>query len=1146
MLIVLAAASIVITIIGVPDAIVNGIKGQAAIVELDGIRHTLLEVKAATARLYFSKYAASIADDLKKTGTRLESSLEHYEKAANYNSVLANEVIEFAQACNRWLNAEKIYIEEYSESAHWQTSPENEDFIAKSAFENNALFLEVLQQLADGERPIHDDITKGRQATRILLGTGFLIIIYFFFITIIYQRNSNRIQLIREQNLEVTLRSIGDAVIATDIQGYVTCMNPEAERLTGWKYKNAQGCLLSEVFRVVNEENGETVEDVVAIVKHEKGVVVLAEESMLISADGNRYQIYENGAPIYDYSGTIIGVVLVFRDISQAYELKSQLNDTAKRLQRVVDTSMDAVIVTDEAGMVKEWNAAAEAIFGWSYAEIIKCPIYSAIIPEEFREQHLRGIDKLVKSERSPIQSKRIESLALHKDGHTFPIEMAMASVRTEKGWVFNAFIRDLTEQKKNKKTMERDDALLRKTQHIAKLGYWDLDLIEDTLEWSDEIYKIFCQDPKTTRPSYKLFMNSVHPDDRARVDAAYSESIKYKIPYNIIHRIVTDEGVKIVHEQCETTYDDDMPVLSTGLVQDITEHINLLEELRVAATTFKTHAGILITEKDGTILRANPAFEKMTGYSSDELVGRNPRILHSGMQGDAFYADMWSKVNIRGMWEGELWNKRKDGTLYAEWLTITAVKSDEGEVTHYVGTSQDITMRKQAELQIEHLAYHDDLTNLANRRLLRDRLYNNIASCKRDNEFGAVLLLGLDRFKDLNDSLGHVVGDDVLCMVALRLKQLVGDCDTVARIGGDEFVVVLASVGDELSFVRAKVQTIAEKIRTCLSLPYKLKEAQCYSNVSIGVTVFPGNTDNLDDTLKQADTALHRAKAQGRNTVCFYDFRMQAEAESRHGIFDGLRNALMNNEFILYYQPQLNDRGELLGAEALLRWAHPEQGIIQPARFIAAAEDTGLIQELGLWVMREVARQMGLWQAAGIYKQSGLRLAINVSPSQFHQRDFVAQVIKVFGQEGVALDCIELEVTEGLLMDSLDEVIEKMHELRTHGVRISIDDFGTGYSSLAYLKRLPLDQLKIDQSFVRDITHNVNDAVVVETIIAMARHLGLSVIAEGVENREQLDFLISNGCNAYQGYYFSHPLQAEDFACYVKQKTGGHSSIQE
>ena len=1125
---------LVLYVFDVPEGMQRGKNGQAAIKGLDEASRSILSIRRVISQFQFDGNAVDAKSSFERLIKLADLQVNHYENLAAYSSALSEKAMEFKKIYNQWINVEKTYIDQYSQTYYSSLDRISGHY---QAIESEGMFLRAMQLLTDSEMPIHDDITRGQKAFNILQMASAPLLLYLFFVILFFWRKSLREHVTREKNLEMILRSIGDAVIATDVHGNITSMNPEAERLTGWSFADAKDCALSEIFRVVNENSGEPIDDLVERVKREGGIVVIAEDSVLIASNGNRYQIYENGAPIYNDAALIIGVVLVFRDITREHELKSCLNENALRLQRVIDSSMDAVIVTDEQGMVEEWNPAAENMFGWSYETVIKQPIHDLIIPEEFREAHLQGIQKLTSEKKTQFKAKRIESTALHRDGHTFPVELAMTSIFTGNGWVFNAFVRDLSEIKNTEELIKKHNVILRETQRIAKLGYWELDLLHGSLEWSDEIFRIFALEPATSRPSYGLFMNIIHPEDRERVDTAYSESLKNKKPYNIVHRIVTSEGIRIVHEQCETTFDDDgKPVRSLGLVQDITERVNTLDELRLASTTFQAHAGILITEKNGNIVRVNPAFEEMTGYSAAELVGMNFRDFQSDKQSKSFYKKLWSDVDRGSFWKGELWNKRKDGTLYAELLTITAVKDDTGEVTHYVGTSQDITRRKQAETEIEYLTYHDDLTGLANRRLLHDRLQQSIVTCKRHNESGAVLLLDLDQFKNINDSHGHVVGDDILRQVALRLKALVRENDTVARMGGDEFAVILSSVGDDLSSIDYKVQSIAEKIRVSLSQPYKYKDGEFYCNASIGVTLFPENSDHINGILKHAETALHRAKMQNCNQICFYQPSIQAEVDSKLTMVVELRKALVNDEFLLHFQPQFNDRGELFGAEVLLRWEHPEQGMILPGNFLSIAEDSGLILDIGRWVLEETAKQAEKWHEAGISKPGKLRLAINVSAGEFRQHDFVSQVLRIFKQADMSFDCIELEVTEALLMDNLDEVVEKMEVLSRQGVGISIDDFGTGYSSLPSLRQLPLNQLKIDQSFVRDIENDDNDAVVVETIIAMSHHLDLHVMAEGVENLEQVNLLLAGGCDAFQGYYFSQPLNVEDFSRYIKE----------
>ena len=979
-------------------------------------------------------------------------------------------------------------------------------------------------------------MTEDYLVTTVLQFSSYIIVLYLFVLLMIYQYFSILKYRSREQDLAITLQSIGDAVISIDKKGIVLRMNSEAERLTDWLQNEARGRHLSDVVKLTNS-HGEEFKDFSSWMQNDQHNYVVSTCFSLRSRYGEHYEIVGKYSLMKDAAETIKGVVFVFRDITDTIEMQRDIESYSSHLRHIIDHSSDAVIVMDESGEVREWSLAAELMFGWTFSEITNQPLHETIVPHEFRQRHVQGIQRLIDSDKTEKDSKRIKTLALHKLGHMFPIESSMKSVLTEDGWVFYAYIRDLTNETEKDNKMLKNEALLLAAQHAARLGCWEFDHVAQTIEWSEETYRIFGYDSDEFQPSYDSFLAVIHKDDREKVKAEFARSIAEQDDYDIIHRIMLDDGSKkIVHEQCTTTFHEDgRPLHSLGVVQDITEHTTMLDKLRLAETAFDTHAGILITEKDGTIIRVNPAIEKMTGYSAEELMGQNPSVLHSGIQDKKFYTEMWALILETGIWQGELWNKRKDGELYAEWLTITSVKNEYGEVVRYVATSQDITKRKQAEAHIEYLAYHDDLTGLANRRLLLDHLEKTIASCIRHENIGALLLLDLDRFKDLNDSLGHPVGDELLRQVAARLMGMMREEDIVARLGGDEFVILLSNMGHEESVVGFEVQKIADKIRHCLSEHYNLSGNRCYINVSIGITLVSESKQNVDDVFKHADSALYNAKEKGRNTVSFYEPGMQAEVDYRLSISEGLREALNNNQFVLHYQPQLDSNNRLLGAEALLRWNHPERGSIPPNDFISVAEETGLIIEVGNWVMREAARQIGVWHKADICKKDMLRLAINVSPQQFHQEDFVEQVLDILMKAEVFPDCIELEITEGLLMQNRDEVIDKIKRLRANHIRISIDDFGTGYSSLAYLKQLPLDKLKIDQSFVRDIAEDDNDAMIVSTIISMASHLGLEVIAEGVETYEQLSFLTDKGCHYFQGYYFSRPLDSRAFEKYIK-----------
>ncbi len=540
------------------------------------------------------------------------------------------------------------------------------------------------------------------------------------------------------------------------------------------------------------------------------------------------------------------------------------------------------------------------------------------------------------------------------------------------------------------------------------------------------------------------------------------------------------------------------------------------------------SYSGVMITDAKANIVEVNPAFTRITGYSSEEVVGKNPHLLASGRHDPDFYSELWSDLENNGHWEGEIWNRRKNGEVYPSWLNINQVHDKAGTLLYYVGMFSDITKRKQAEAQIHQLAFYDPLTELPNRRLLIERLQQAFSSGTRSGQHGAVLFIDLDNFKTLNDTKGHDIGDQLLAEVAKRLNICVRDGDTVARLGGDEFVVVLESLSTVSDEAAAQADLVAEKIREVLSQPYQLANHSHYTTPSIGVVLFRGHQQSLDDVLKHADTAMYQAKTAGRNSIRFYDPVMQAAIEARAILEEELRYALERQQFCLHYQVQRDSLYRALGAEVLIRWQHPERGLISPAQFIPLAEESGLIAPLGLWVLQTACAQLRLWQGDVLARD--LTLAVNVSAKQFRSQDFVAQVQRTLQETGAKPAQLKLELTETIVLENVEDTIAKMRELKLLGVSFSMDDFGTGYSSLQYLKRLPLDQIKIDQSFVRDIASDPNDAAIVQTIIAMSEVLGLNVIAEGVETEAQREFLDLRGCHAFQGYLFGRPVPLAEF----------------
>ncbi|SDS94652.1 PAS domain S-box-containing protein/diguanylate cyclase (GGDEF) domain-containing protein [Halopseudomonas litoralis] len=562
---------------------------------------------------------------------------------------------------------------------------------------------------------------------------------------------------------------------------------------------------------------------------------------------------------------------------------------------------------------------------------------------------------------------------------------------------------------------------------------------------------------------------------------------------------------------------------------RDITERKKADEDLRIAAQAFESQVGMLITDADLNILRCNQAFCRITGYSAKEVIGRQPNLLQSGRHDQRFYADMWQAINRSGAWQGEIWNKRKNGEIYPQLLSIGKVSNEHGQTTHYVASLSDISARKASEEQMRTLAFYDSLTKLPNRRLFLDRLEEARGTAKRRETYSALLVVDLNDFKILNDAEGYTAGDRMLEQVATRLISCVPHTESVARLGGDEFVVLLEDLGKHEIDAAHQAEQMGNRILQELARPYVLGETEYRGSASIGIALFGASYSILSmEPLKRAELAMSQAKSTGNSPLCFFDPQMQAQVRERSEIDAGLRMALEKQQFLLHYQPQVDDTGQIIGAEALVRWKHPEQGLISPARFIPVAEDNGLILPLGHWVLETACQQLALW--ADNPARAHLTIAVNISAKQLSQAHFVDQVMEVLQRTGAPAQRLKLELTESALVHEIESIIDKMNSLKMHGVGFSLDDFGTGYSSLAYLKRLPLDQLKIDQSFVRDISFDANSADIAQTIILLAERMKISVLAEGVETQLQQSALRERGCHHYQGYLFGRPMPIEEF----------------
>ena len=560
-------------------------------------------------------------------------------------------------------------------------------------------------------------------------------------------------------------------------------------------------------------------------------------------------------------------------------------------------------------------------------------------------------------------------------------------------------------------------------------------------------------------------------------------------------------------------------------MARDITERHLMQEKLQLAATVFENTAeGVLITDTDQRISAVNRAFSEITGYSEAEALGQTPRLLASGQHDSAFYAALWHQLTAEGHWQGEIYNRRKNGELYPGWLTISAVRNIEREITHFVAVFADISSLKHAQAKLDYQAHHDPLTGLPNRTLFENRLQAALACAQVSNRQGAVLFLDLDRFKHINDSLGHPVGDLLLKGIAQRLKDQVRDVDTVARLGGDEFIILLPGLHKA-----SDASAIANKLLTCFTAPFQAGEHEFFTSASIGISLYPQDGSDVASLIRNADAAMYRSKAKGRNRVEAYTRDLTAQASERVALEHELRRAIERNELSLCYQPKFSLKTQsLVGAEALIRWTHPTFGEVPPEHFIHLAEENGTILQIGDWVLEQACRQMYSWQKT--YETFG-PLSINLAGAQLRQPNLARRIENLLKSYQLNPGDLQLEITENFIMNQAEEALAILHQLKQLGVQLAMDDFGTGYSSLSYLKRLPLDILKIDQSFIRGLPDDPNDAAIARAIIALGRSMQLTVIAEGVENHAQQAFLASEGCEQIQGYIVSLPLRPEEFA---------------
>jgi len=933
----------------------------------------------------------------------------------------------------------------------------------------------------------------------------------------------------RLRSEDARLRAIYDVVpvgiALTNRDGHVIDCNPASEKLLGQsKAEQLAHDLGNTGLKAWRPDGSEMPAQEYASVRALKEGVAIRDVEMQVETPQGKVWLQVSAMPI---NADEFGVVVAYADITVRKRMEEQLRDSEASFRTLFEKNSSVMLLIDpESGDIVGANAAAATFYGYTVAQL-ECMQISDINTQP--------------PERIAQERQRI--LHAQRDYFVFPHRLANGDVRTVevhstpiavgKHTRLFSIIHDITQRVRDQQQL---DSLMQEQKAILDSHILGIVKVRGRqFVWANEAFSAML--------GYKaqelngLPTRFIYASDHAYEafgDASYPLIERGKIFRTEVQFQCKDQSLGWFEISGGLiSADSDESIWS---LVDITARKQSELQLRIAATVFESQEGMMVTDTANVILRVNRAFTEITGYTAQEAVGRKVDLLKSGRHDADFYAAIWACLRSSGTWQGEIWNRRKNGEVFPEWLTITAVKGTDAEITHYVATLTDITLRKAAEDEVKHLAFYDPLTRLPNRRLLMDRLQQALTAHARSKREGALLFIDLDNFKTLNDTLGHDTGDLLLQQVAQRLVSCVREGDTVARQGGDEFVVILEELSENSPDAAIQAKMVGEKILAALNQPYVLAGRTHHSTSSIGATLFNEKQNAVDDLMKRADLAMYQAKAAGRNTLRFFDPQMQADVAARATLESDLRDGLQKHEFLLHYQCQVDHLGSITGAEALVRWMHPQRGLLAPAQFIALAEETGQIMPLGHWVLEAACGQLVSWAAQP--GMAHLTMAVNVSARQFRQPDFVDSVLLVLAQTGANAHRLKLELTESLLLDDVEVTITKMIALKAQGVSFALDDFGTGFSSLSYLKRLPLDQLKIDQSFVRDILTDLNDAAITRTIVALANSMGLAVIAEGVETQAQRDFLAQQGCHTYQGYLFSHPIAMDKFEALMKHRS--------
>ncbi|WP_259054569.1 sensor domain-containing protein [Methylohalomonas lacus] len=817
-----------------------------------------------------------------------------------------------------------------------------------------------------------------------------------------------------------------------------------------------------------------------------------------------------------------------FRALSRTLQKKKLAQEEARRLaERLMSTLesiTDAFFILNHEWRFTYLNQQAERLLQRDRNDLVGKFIWEEF-PEAINGIFYREYHRAMSEKCTVGFEEYFDPLETWFEVNAYPSEEGLA-----------VYFRDITERKAAQRIMHESEERFRNIARATADAVWDWDMKTDVMWWNDGIHTLFGYSPKEIESDISSWTSRIHPDEKDQILAEVHHAIdsgagSWTGEYRFRRK---DGSYAYVWDRSFIIRDEyGKAVRMLGGKNDITE--SKLQQARLtqqAELLDKAHDAIIIRDMDNHVSFWNKGAERLYGWTAEEVAGRHlEEFLYEDTKG---FRTAMEELQKNGEWRGELEPIHKNGKrliIEAHW---TLIQDDAGYPESILAINTDITQRKAAEHEIQYLAFYDQLTQLPNRQLMLDRLQRAINATSRNGQHGALLFIDLDNFKILNDTLGHDIGDLLLQQVAQRLTTCIRESDSLSRLGGDEFVVMLENLGGDSLEAASQAETIGEKILAALNESYSLSDYEHQCTPSIGITLFSNQEHNMDELQKRADLAMYQAKGEGRNTIRFFDPDMQAAITNRITLEADLRSGLKQNDFLVYYQPQIVKDGKLLGAEALLRWQHPSRGLVSPTEFIPLAEDTGLILPLSEFVLMTACNQLVAW--AQHPETAELNLSVNISARQFHHRDFVDQVLGTLAKSGANPENLTLELTESLLVEDMESVISKMTTLKSRGISFSLDDFGTGYSSLSYLKRLPLDILKIDQSFIRDLLTDPSDEAIVRTVISLGQSLELAVIAEGVETGETREALINIGCHVYQGYLFSHPLPIEEFNKFIRK----------